>query len=252
MGWRKALLVVLALALGLGGLAQTPTLRFSLGEWEPYVGSGLTGGGMATELVSAACAAAGIRPEYAFFPWRRAEDNVLVGSAFGTFPYTDIPERSANYYFSDIVFSSSFALVSMRSSPRVAGFRYSSVVDLQGLRVGITVGTDAILLPLRKAGIEVEESQSPEQNIRKLQLGRIDVFIDDRAVMYTALVAASGGKGVEAFRVEERDFGERNDFRIMVSRRYPGALAILAKINAGLKVIRKSGEYERILHRYGL
>lgn len=240
------------LALGLWGFAQPVTVAFSLGEWPPYVGEALPGKGMAAELVTAACAASGLRAEYAFFPWRRAEDNVLLGASFGTFPYRELPERTANYVFSSTLFSSSFSLVSLRSSPRMAAFRYSSIQDLRGLRVGVTAGTDALILPLRRAGIEVEEAQGPELSIRKLELGRIDVYIDDRAVLYQALVSALGRQRLGEFRIEERPFGDPNDFRVMVSRKYAGAEEILARLNAGLGLIRKSGEHARILARYGM
>jgi polar amino acid transport system substrate-binding protein len=252
VAWKKAVAGILLLALGLSALAQGAAVAFSLGEWPPYVGESLPGKGMAAELVGAACAASGLRAEYAFYPWRRAEDNVRLGASFGTFPYKELPERTANYVFSATLFSSSFALASLAASARTAAFRYSSIADLKGLRVGITAGTDALLIPLRQAGIEVEEAQDPELSIRKLELGRIDVYIDDKAVMHQALLSTVGRPRLGEFRIEERAFGERSDFKVMVSRRYPGATEILARLNEGLGLIRKSGEYARILARYGM
>jgi polar amino acid transport system substrate-binding protein len=248
-------LSILALAGFLGsGVHAAEAVRFAIGEWAPYTGQGLEQSGMAAEVVSAACKAAGLEAEYAFFPWKRAEANVETGTFFATFPYRETQDRASKFRYSETLYKSSNAILLHRGNPRTAHFKYSGAEDLRDFKVGTLAGSDAISGPLRKAGIQVEEVQGVQQNLQKLEGQRIDCVIDDKPVLFQALTkhyAADSGRRNQ-FWFGEGGFGPATEYKLLVSRRYPGAQELLEKFNAGLRRIKQNGEFERILKKFGL
>jgi polar amino acid transport system substrate-binding protein len=254
---RKALAPVLAGLLGISLAAAEAggeRVKFVIGEWPPYTGERLEESGMASELVSAACAAAGLKAEFQFAPWKRAEAAVDQGTCFASFPYQDTRERGGRYDFSDSLFRSSLRLLCHPGNPRVANFNYTRPEDLKGFKVGTLLGSDAINAPLRRTGASVEEVQTAEQNLVKLAMDRVDFVVDDQLVLQYTVRETYGfapGKG-NLFDFVDNGFGPATDYHLMVSRRYPQAKELLSRFNAGLRKVVASGQYARILKKYGL
>ena len=247
----SAQLLVMVLLLAGNVLAQNTVVKFAVGEWDPYTGETMPGNGMAVEIVSAACAAVGLKTEYHYFHWKRAENNVLTGNHAATFPYKELPERMTDFVFSNTLFASHFAILMHKNNYKTERFKFSTVEDFAHHTVGIVSGTDAIKNPLQRAGVKVEDVATALQNIKKLEAGRIDFYIDDKAVIYQTLKNYPEEKSAN-FIFAEQDFGETNDFKIMISRKYPNSSTLLTQINTGLDIIKQSGEYQRILGKYGL
>lgn len=245
-------LVTAVIIFSTNTMAEETTISFSIGEWAPYTVENVDGHGMATEIVTAACKAAGLVAEYEFAPWKRAENNVQAGKNFGTFPYKVIESRLETFVFSDTMFSNSFGVVTHAANTKTTGFIFSKPGDFKGFKVGIIAGTDAIKNALSAEGIEVEEVQDVKQNLSKLEVGRIDFYIDDKAVIYQAIQSNYPGDKARNFVFTDKGFGEMNDWKIMVSKEYPGGADILEKINGGLKKIKETGEYETIMKKYGM
>jgi polar amino acid transport system substrate-binding protein len=84
----------IALTLLAAAPGQAAGLRLVTGtDYPPFAGPELVGGGMATDLVTAAFQAAGspIEP-IEFLPWKRGYQAVLDGEFDATFPYADAPD----------------------------------------------------------------------------------------------------------------------------------------------------------------
>ena len=244
--------VVFSLLFIVGVSAEETKIKFSIGEWEPYTGEKIENFGMATEFVTAACKAVGLQAEFDFSPWKRAEHNVLSGSSFGTFPYKEIQERTGDYLFSNTLFSSSFGILKYKKNAKTSSFKFVSAEDFKTYTVGIVAGTDAIKIPLEKAEVKVEDVPTGDQNLKKLEAGRLDFYIDDKAVIFQALKRNYSAEQMAEFEFLESSFGEKNDFKIMISKAYPESNALLEKINDGLNKIIESGEHKTILAKYGL
>ncbi len=243
---RIALLGILFLGLG-GARLGAQQIPFAVGEWPPYTGSRLENGGMATELVAAAARAADMQAIISFVPWRRAEATVAAGRSFATFPYQITGEREERYLFSDIIFTSNFIVAYRTGALPERGSGYRRPEDFQGLLVGVVAGTDAVTQPLARAGVTVIEVQDPMQLVKMLEAGRLDFAIDDELVFARALTEAAA-RGISTL---PEPFGNRCEFRLMVSREYPGAEALLERFNRGLSAIRGSGEAAAIAGKYG-
>jgi polar amino acid transport system substrate-binding protein len=209
---------------------------------------------MASELVSAACAAAGLKAEFQFSPWKRAEASVEDGTCFATFPYQDTRDRESRFDFSDSLFKSANRLLYHTSNPKSARLVYGRPEDLKDFKVGSLLGSDAVNQPLRRAGALVEEVQSVEQNLVKLALDRLDFVVDDQLVLAHAVRQTYGfDPGKDAlFDFNDKGVGASTDYHLMVSRKYPQAKELLKRFNAGLKRLVASEQYQKILRKYGL
>lgn len=232
--------------------AEETKVKFAIGEWEPYTGENMDQNGMASEIVRAACKASGLEGMIEFSPWKRAENQVMTGNYFGTFPYKEIKERTADYIFSNTLFVSSFGILIHKKNIKTKDFQFQKNEDLSNYIVGIVTGTDAIRIPLEKVGAQVEDVPTSDQNIKKLEVGRLDFYIDDRAVIFQALSRIYTAEQMADFVFLENDFGDKNEFKIMVSKKYPQNEALLEKINNGINKIIETGEHKAIMTKYGL
>lgn len=243
----------IAIVIASSGIAvSAQTVYLNVGEWEPYTGAVLDKGGMATEIVTAAYEAVGIKAEIGYVPWKRAEADVASGKVFASFPFQTTREREEIYRFSDVMFTSSFAIAYKKGSVASRNFAYSSITDFKGYRIGMTAGTEAVKTPLEKAGAIVEESQTQDQLVKKLEQERLDFIIDDRTVIRSAINALYQGSAQDLFGFIDKPFGKPASFRLMASKARPDSAALVEKFNEGLKKIRSNGSYDDILSRYGL
>lgn len=246
---RKISLMILMLISLTALAAQNLKVVITTGEWEPYSSEKLPNYGCATELVTAICKAAGITPEYKFYPWVRCENSVEKGEAFAAFPYAFTEERKAKYLFSDVLFfGADNFLYYKKNLKTVKEIKYNTYEDLKQYRIGIIAGS--YLIPdLEKNGLKYEITQNVEQSIKKLQAGRIDFYLDDQAVSYFA-VRNLFPKEISDFQILTKPFGDKTKTGLIVSKTYPNSTEILKKFNQGLAQIKKTGEYDRIMDKY--
>jgi polar amino acid transport system substrate-binding protein len=202
-----------------------------------------------TRIVSAACARAGIQPDYQFLPWARVDQEVLDGRLFAGFPYARTEERAKSYDFSDPVYFVTMLVFYDDRNPRFARGvpPFTRIEDLRGYRFG---GLRAIFYEndLRRAGVEFLPQENVEQSFQMLKAGRIDFIIDEVSVGYANIQKFMPDE-VAHFKTLPRPYGDRKISGLLVSRAYPGAKDLLKRFNAGLRQIKASGEYDRIINQ---
>src|SRR5690606_41468897 len=97
----SSFLLASGLCLGLAAHAQTVTL--ANGDWAPYLGKDLPGGGPVAQLVSEAFASQGWTVKYEYYPWKRGYEMAKDGALDGSIVWSRNDERSADFAFSDAV-----------------------------------------------------------------------------------------------------------------------------------------------------
>lgn len=72
-------------------LMSAQTVKFSIGDWEPYVGQMLGNYGPTTKIVDTACQRAGFTCAYEFHPWKRSLDMAKRNyeDIMASFPWTE-------------------------------------------------------------------------------------------------------------------------------------------------------------------
>lgn len=103
--WLFVALLLAALARPV--MAEDTVNLISYTDYAPYVSDKVPGGGMLTEVVSAAFAAAGTELQVTYMPWKRGYRMVLEGEAVGTFSWQKTEERTRRFTMSDALFSDS-------------------------------------------------------------------------------------------------------------------------------------------------
>jgi polar amino acid transport system substrate-binding protein len=232
-------------------LADDLQVVFATGEWAPFSSEILPEYGTATALVSAICKAGGIQPRYKFYPWKRAELKVVGGEIFAALPYAISKERKKIYDFSDTLFHGINVFVYYEKNLGGPVTKvYETIADLRGYRIGGISGS--FLRPaFSHDGLNYEPTTTLDQSIHKLVAGRIDLCIDDKVVLYDAIMRLYPDK-IEHFRFLPKPFGKKMENALLVSRTYPGAQEILSKFNKGLAIIKQNGEYDRIITKYNM
>lgn len=215
-------------------ISAEEVLSFAIGEWEPFTGKEHSSFGLISSVVQEACAKAGITPRFDFFPWPRAEYLVKIGRYFATFPYLHIPEREQSFYFSEPLFRSQLIIITMKNNKKTEHFEYRGEPEsLKSFRIGTTAGSYAVIYPLQRAGVVIEESNTIDLAIRKLYSGRLDFVIDEYRVANNAIQRLYGSKA-EEFVFLKRPFADQLEYRLLVSKNYPDAPKILERLNKAL------------------
>ena len=246
----KSIVLILAFLLFCGVCsAENNRVLFATGEWPPFSSKKLPNYGSAATLVSAICEIAGIDPIYEFYPWKRAELHVARGEVFAAFPYAISEERKGTYDFSEPLFYGINRFLYYDQNPRTASaIKYDTTDDLRGYRIGVISGS-FLSFSFDKANLKYESTTSIDQSIHKLVAGRLDFCIDDRVVLLDAIQRLYPDK-MDNFKMLPKPFGKKTPTGLIVSRTYPNAEEILTSFNKALKILKQSGEYDRILQQY--
>ena len=144
-------------------------------EYLPYTTEYAENYGFCTEIVSTVIRNMDMNPVYKFYPWRRGQLNVREGEVWATFPYSKNAEREREYWFSAqplFIGRVSFFCYKDYFSEN---HRWNTLEDLKPYKIGGVRGywyeSDFM-----KSGLEVEYTANPEETLKKLQAGRIQLF----------------------------------------------------------------------------
>ena len=135
--------------------------------------------GISADLLRLAWAELG-EPEQSIFilPWARAYKQAMGTSGMVLFSTARTPEREALFKWAGPIAQVRFVL----AAPRGSGVRVGRPEDLAGLRVGTLRDdvSDSLLAPWRSV-CRVESVADMDQNLRKLDAGRIDLVAYEEA-----------------------------------------------------------------------
>ncbi|UTH73537.1 ABC transporter substrate-binding protein [Chromobacterium sp. IIBBL 290-4] len=223
--------------------AQLDEVKLANGEWSPYLSVNLPHWGYASDIVTEAFRLAGARVTYRFYPWARAEAMVRNGDIAGSVVWSTTPERQQFALFSDPVVSDEevvFHLATRRmKADKVEDFYGLTMATPNGSRLGVWQQA------IESGRIHNYMTKDLETGMHQLLIGRIDFFPLIRAVGMAELRQHFPPKQQAAITASPRVFS-KIDYRLMISRKYPGAEALLARFNQGLAKLRASGEYRQM------
>ena len=246
--------IVVALALawfgaltGPASRAQEPAIPLVTGEWPPYAGEKLEGGGFAVAVVKAVFAEMGRRSQLKFYPWKRCEAYVQQGIAWATFPYAITPEREAHYLFSDPLFEGKD--VWFYYGEKMQSVDYEELTDLRPYTIGGASGYWYSEL-FREAGLTIDKTSNDVVGLRKLQAGRIDLFpMNELAGVW--LINSYFPAQRHRFGILKKPLRHLQN-ALMVSKNYPNSRELLQEFNGALQRVRAKGIDRQLLEKYHL
>jgi len=258
---RKLVLAVgLAWSGGLGApaaLAQSP-LRLVTTDFRPYVwceakpatGTEVARRGTDVAVLAELFRRVGRPYTLGCLPWRRALEMVKAGQAEGLLPGYKSPEREAFLlYLDEPLHVSRYSLFVRRGGE----FPFESFADLAGKRIGIERGhrfSPDFQAEAMAGRFAVEEVSSPEQSLRKLLAGRIDVYINNHDVV----VHSARELGLlERITALPRAATQGSPSYLSISRAaaIDDKAGLIRQLNQALREMWRDGTMERILAKEG-
>lgn len=248
----RAVLLVLALihASSLFGQATAPadTVTISSGEWSPYTSRHLPGGGLLSQIVSEAFTLEGIDVKYSYHPWSETMTLAMEGIADATIGWVYSAEREQVFWYS-IPLAQSITSIFHRANRELTG---RSIEDLYGLKMGIINGYhySGQFAKAEKSGhITVFRFASDQQILRELLKGNIDIFIADKLVVQRIMQRFLTASEIAAISIRSSIL-EPEPLYLLFNRESEGAQTKLKSFNRGLKKLKASGRYDKLLQEF--
>ena len=253
---RKASFLLLAAAsalLAIGACAQS-TVSVRADYWYPYNGDPADAKpGYAIEILKAVFEKGGGKLDYGVMPWKLAVSEAEKGGVNGVIGA--LKSDTPDFVFPDepIALSENTLFAKKGSS-----LTFNGLESLKGKRLGVVNGysysekLDEYIKQNQGNAQAIDESTGDnpvEQAIRKLQAGRIDVFVEGKTVFWAQV--AKMGLSRDDF-VEVAKVSEPEPLYVSFSPKKDDAKALAAKLTAGIRELRASGELAKILAKYSV
>ena len=218
------------------------TVRLAVGEWAPYTSETDAEGKLLEKVTTQALALEGISVEYTYFPWKRSYLVAANGEFDGTLPWNKTEERVKEFVFPKTsLLKDENVFFHLKSTP----FTWTKLEDLKRYRMGVTMGfkEEAIY---KAQGIAAEVVTSEDLNFKKMRVGRIDVYQTSKRVGYVTLKKTFGQQDASVFTHHPKVVSE-SEYFVLFSRATPRGQYLADKFDAGLKKLKASGGYDKIM-----
>lgn len=193
----------------------------------------------------------GVRFRFRIMPWQRCEQEVAELNAWGTIPYRKTEEREKNYAFSEALYLQDSHFFAYKAVPDKQTLHYSKLTDLRYLHIGGIQGY--YYEPwFAEAGLNVDYAHSEEQNFKRLQLGRIDVFSTATTVGWHIIRSLFPTDEVAKFYTLEKPLVAGAGLHLMTSKEYPDNHALLQRFDTALRTVKENGTYSQLVEQFGL
>lgn len=236
--------LLVALLLSVAPAFGEPLVRIGTGHWVPYVDQQRDHAGALGRLVEAVFAEAGYRVEFSFYPWDR---NVLMlqqGALDAIMPYSCSPIRQAYALCSEPLVNGEVVLFHRKDR----AFDWKNLKDLEAYRIATTLGysygpqfDDAV----QRGALRVEQNSKEETAFRLLELGRVDLHPQDRAVGYAMLRSLFPRERRLAITHHPR-YLNTEPLRLLFRQDDARALELMQLFNARLADFARRGELRRL------
>lgn len=220
----------------------TETVRLAVGEWAPYTSQTDLQGKLLEEVTARAFKLEGIAVQFTYYPWKRSYLLAASGEYDGTLPWNKSPERNQLFFFPN---ASLVKDENVFFHLKTTSFDWTRLDDLRNYRVGVTIGYQEEA-SYKAAGISAEAVSSEELNFRKMRIGRLDVYQTSKHVGYDTLAKLFGPVELGLFTHHPKVVYE-SEYYVLFSKKTKRGKFLADRFDSGLKKLKDSGEYDKIL-----
>ena len=241
---RLALILILALsAPRLSGAAE---ITIAVTEWPPFTSQALPGGGFFTAICQAGLTEAGHRSNVVFLPWKRALDWTEKGKAQAVIGVGYTQQRAHRFIYPRTCLEVPVHFFATQGHR----FGFRTAKDLCPAVLGVFLGSNYAEEFERVGCFDIQPVPSVTQNIKKLALNRIDLFIESyQAVMYHL----NNDHPELLDRIVPLDPPFRIERAYMVfTRQMPQAEQISREFDRAVERLKTRGVYDGILKRHSV
>ncbi len=210
--------------------------------WPPFLDPNQASQGIIAEIATAAYATQGYELETTFVPWARAVagvKNATFDLLIGTW-LTE--ERTKFLMFSKPYLNNSIKFIKKKGDT----FNYSGLESLTGKSIGVVRGYGYGDELLNAKNFKRPEAKNFIGNIRKLVAGRIDLTLED-VIVAKAIIAKEQPDLLDKIEFSNTDYST-NALYVTSGLANARHKELIEAFNKGLAVIKKSGEYDKIMN----
>lgn len=242
----RTLLAIACLA-ALGMPVHADTLSVSTGnDYAPFADKNLPEGGMTAEIVKRAFAVMGDTADVVFVDWSKAYDDAKTGKYNATFPWFESAERQAAFNYSEPIFTLTQRAF-MRADHK---FSVGNSSALKGKTVCIPKGWTVLpfIAPLIKNGT-VKQVEAPDITpcAKMVGEGKADFYLTDEIQGRQAY--RSAGYTDKDMVASPEGLADSGLF-LLTSKSAANGAEIIKKFNAGLRKLKETGEYGKIVKKH--
>jgi len=222
------------------------TIRITNGEWEPHLSKYSYQYGFDSHVVTEAFKLEGVTVEWGFFPWQRAYQHAKSGKHWdASCCWWPDEETKKEFLVSDAITKTSFVFFHLKSY----NFHWNSLEDLKGLKIGGTSKYnygEKFMDAIAAKTLDIEYTSKDEFNYKKLLAGRIQIFPNDPSVGSAQIRNYLSPEEAELLTYSPKEFGI-STLHLIISIDNKRNKYFLDKFNAGMKKLKISGRYQRML-----
>lgn len=230
--------------LGCPHTQASETVRVGTGDWVPYVDQGRSDGGALARLIRTIFADAGYQVEFIYYPWDRNLLMLQQGGLDAVMPYICNKARQRVSTCSEPLVKGEVVLFHRQDKP----FDWQGIADLQPYRIATTLGYSygPQFDEAQQAGLlQVQQSHKEDTGFRLLELGRIDLHPQDRAVGYAMLRRLFSEQARAHITHHPRQLNSE-PLHLLFRKDDAQADRLRGIFNAGLRRFAASGELQRL------
>ena len=244
---KKTLLFLILSCLLSGSSVWAEAVKLAIGDWEPYTSATNPKGKLLEKVVTEAFKLEGVEVKYEYFPWKRSIINAETGESDGTFPWNKTTEREGLFHIHKTsLLKDDSVYFHLKSTP----FDWKSMNDIKKYKVGVTIGYKDEKI-YKDKGINADPVPSEEMNFKKMLAGRIDVYMTSKVVGYSTIHKLFTPEEAKLFTNHPTPV-EQGEFYILFSKKTTNGKALADKFDEGMKKLKDSGAYKKILAEYGV
>jgi len=222
------------------------TIRISSGEWEPFLSHYSYQYGLDAHIVTEAFKLEGVTVEWAFFPWQRSYQNAKdVENWDASCCWWPDKEIYNEFLVSDVITKTSFVFFHLKNYK----FRWSSLQELQELKIGGTVTYDygkEFMDAVNRKTLDVEIATKDEFNYKKLLVGQIQIFPNDPHVGNAQIINSLSSDEAALLTHNPKKFGI-NTLHLIINKNNQRSKYLLEKFNVGMKKLKAGTLYQQML-----
>lgn len=243
---RFARLIAISVMLVCGALAQANerVIRVGTGDWIPYVDESRPDAGALGRLVTAIFEEAGYRVEISFYPWGRNTHLLKDGALDAVLPYYCSEERQQFAHCSEPLVSGEMVFFHRTDMD----FDWREMKDLSRYAIGAAhhyFYGEAFEAAERSGLIKVQRTVRDDFNLRLLEMRRVQLYPQDRAVGY-AMIRAQFPPEQRALLTHHPRPLHVQPVHVLFHKGSVRGEHLLEVFNEGLQKRRASGELQRL------
>ena len=223
-------------------------VRLTLMEYTPLMGEKVKGYGIEPAIVTAAFKQVNIDVKYDVFPPARSMKSAEKGVFDGTVGWVWSEEREKSFYYSEPIFKAPLLLFHLKEFT----FDWETIDDLKGIPIGVTAKNyygPAFHEALDAGKLTIDEASKDAIQFDKLLRRRIKLLPMNVYTGYYTIREKFVHQKAALFTHHPRPL-KTSVYHVLFSRAVMENAARVELFNQGLRQLKASGEYDRIIEEY--